>query len=138
MAILTNDGLNWFARYGLGISTTGFTLTARLFVNNFTPSVSSVTADFTECTIPSYVAVALVPSSWSGSSSGGLGQFAYPQLTWNFSAYAGPVQTLYGYYVTESVASKTLWADIGTPSYPVPLAGGQLNLTITFNDANLS
>ncbi len=137
MAILTNDGLDFFTRYGLGITTTPFTLAVRLFTNNIVVGVSSVTADFIECALAGYAVRLLVPSTWAGSTTAGLSQYGYPQLTWSFPAYGGPPVTIYGYFVTVSTTSKTLWCDVGTPAYNVPLAGGALNLTLSFNDANL-
>jgi hypothetical protein len=137
MAVITNDGLDFFTRYGLGITTAGFTLSLRLFINAATPSVSSITASFAECTLAGYAPITLIPSSWIGVTAGGLSQYGYPQQTWIFPSYIGPPQTIYGYFVTVSTTARTLWCDVGIPSYPVPLGGGSLNLTLSFNDANL-
>lgn len=88
-------------------------ITYRLFSNNYTPIVTSVIGDFTECTFPGYLpldavteAAASITGSEEALSLGG-------DLVWTRDNDIGAAQDAYGMYVTfvgNDSAQKLLFA----------------------------
>jgi hypothetical protein len=126
-----NTGIDYAANVFLK-RTAEVDLTARLYVNNYTPLVTSTAGNFTECTLTGYAALTLTPGSWSGSTSSGLATYTYPTITFTFSPYAGGT-TIYGYYVTIPGVTAVLAELFSTP-YAVPAGGGSLTLDVTYED----
>jgi hypothetical protein len=136
VAIFTNAGLDGLNQYILGLANVGPIYTVRLYVNNVVFQLTSVTAVFTECTLPGYAAIALNPLLWVGGTVAGLTTYTYPTLTWTFTPFAGPAQTVFGYYVTDQTGS-TDWGETAAVGFTVPITGGQLLLTPSWLDQNL-
>jgi hypothetical protein len=137
-AIFCDEGLTWLAQYMHGDTTNGrppgF---VRLFTNNFTPSESSVLANFTQMAGLAYSRAALAGTSWrvNVDTTSHVATGCYT-VGWNF--IAGTAQTVYGWYITDEVAgvpTRVMIAerlanpitDIGTIRLTVALT---LNITL--------
>lgn len=83
-------------------------LVLRLFKNNFTPSDSSVLADFTEADFPGYAAITLTGGSWT-TTPGAPSIATYAAQT--FTATASGSQTIYGYYITRTATGRVWMAE---------------------------
>jgi hypothetical protein len=81
----------------------------RLFVNDISPTVSSLPADFHEATFPGYAAQGLV--DWSAPTVSD-----HVATTTNVNALfertvTGIPQLVYGYYVTDASRTVLMWAE---------------------------
>lgn len=132
--LFLNDGIEFAAQLFLNLASPE-DLTVRLYDNNFTPTVTSVAADFDETTLTGYSNVTLDPGDWSGGVASGIASYTQPTLTFTFSPYAGGT-TIYGYFVTVPGVIGILAERFTTP-YAVPSAGGELTLDITYEDQKL-
>ena len=104
-----------------------------LFVNLKAPAHGDLLSQYTVCTLPGYAQVAINGALWVGGLSGpGIAFYTYPQITWNFGGNAGPQQTIYGYIVHDG--THPLYAELFPAPFPVPPAGGQLPLVLTWQD----
>ena len=110
-------------------------LTVRLYTNNITPAVTDTAASYTECALAGYANVTLTPANWAGGTAGGISSYAYPTLTFTFSAYAGGT-TIYGYFVTIPGVIGVL-AELFSVPYVVPPGGGSLTVDVTYTDRKL-
>lgn len=95
MIVITNDGLVIKLGYERGLLQT---LTLKLFVNDYVPVSTSVTADFTEATFSGYVAVAVDDWQAAGLVIDGLARTVEQvrEFTWDGT---GSPQDIYGYFV---------------------------------------
>lgn len=83
-------------------------LKLHLFTNNHAPAAADTIASYTECTDPSYAAVALTAANWTiVQITGPISQASYPQQTFTFTN----ATNVYGYYVTDSGSNKVIWAE---------------------------
>lgn len=89
-------------------------------------------ANYTECALAGYAAVALVPANWVGATAAGLATYDYPTITFTFNPYAGGT-TIYGYFVTIPGLVGVL-AELFSVPYVVPAGGGSLTIDITYED----
>lgn len=96
--VVTNSGeltiLQWMLRLA------GGNLTLHLYKNNYTPTATSTTGDFTECDFAGYAEVEMLRGTFSSAflNAGLVAEIAYPTQTFNF----GEDQTVFGYYLTDS------------------------------------
>jgi hypothetical protein len=104
-----------------------------LYVNIYSPTPVDTLAQYVLCTLPGYSAFGLNGGQWAGGIvSPGVAQFTYPLITFNFDAYGTPQQTVFGYVV--SMSGLVLYAELFPAPFPVPPAGGQLPLILTWTD----
>lgn len=109
----------------LGTTTSPVTITARLFTNNITPSVSDTLANYTEATFAGYASVNL--AGWSaaavashiGSTTAGNASFTITSGT----------QNIYGVYFTDPGNTK-FYGAVRDPSAPVTLDAANTNTYI--------
>ena len=132
--VFTNDGIDWAARTFLNLEAPN-DLTIRLYDNDYTPDATSEAADFDETALAGYSNITIDPNDWAGSAIGGVASYVLPTQTFTFSAYAGGT-TIYGYFITIPGVFAVLAERFATP-YPVPAAGGELTLDITYEDEKL-
>lgn len=86
-------------------------LTMRLYGNNFTPTPTSIAANFTEIVGGGYVAKALIFANWR-ITGGDPSEAQYLTLQkWTFTGPINPPGTIYGYYVTRNSDGKLMWAE---------------------------
>lgn len=108
------------------------TLSLRLYSNNYTPTETTTTANFTEVAGGGYARISLDPGDWiltSGDPTFGV----YAQRTFSFTGPTNAPGTVYGYYVVDSV-ERTLWAERFAPAVlPFsPIAGSSIRITPRF------
>lgn len=94
-------------------------LVLRLFKNNYTPSQTSVTSDFTEADFTGYSAITLLPSDWSITE--GTPSFAETAYKYFTSTANQSVQNIYGYYLT--------WVGSGRLFYSERFPSGATQIT---------
>lgn len=106
----------------------GYGKNQRLYVNDFTGGYDSVTADFTQCTLTGYAAVDLGLLSWTFTTGGGSAVGVPSPVVYTFSAYGGPLVTIYGVYWTGfgSDNNALVYSQRFDVPFVVPLAGGVL------------
>ena len=102
----------------------------KLYKNNYSPSGSTVVADFTEADFTNYVAKTVARGDWASPSTvSNKAESSVTAQTWT----CGPTgNTIYGYYVVGSTSGVCLWAEQFTVSR-VLVDGDILNLTPKFN-----
>ena len=83
-------------------------LRLKLYVNDKTPALGDVAADYTEMVGIGYMAKTLTAGNWS-YVPGTPTKAIYPQQVWTFQA-GGPIKA-YGYYVVQASDGKLLWAE---------------------------
>ncbi len=142
-AIVTNTAeilmlqllLNIVAQDG-GTPPTGGNRRLRLFSSNTTPTAATIIGELTETTIAGYSAITLTGTSWSTTTTAGVGLAFYSQQTFTFTTEA----TLYGYYVTTAdVSPQLIWVERFTDGpYELASGGGNVGVTprIKLNDKN--
>ncbi len=79
------------------LPTGGNNYTLFLFVNDVTPSDSTVLGDLTEPTGGGYSTKSLTAGNWTVSSSGGIPQGAYAKQTFTFNGPLDGAAQIYGY-----------------------------------------
>lgn len=82
----------------------------RLYSNDYTPSQTTVTGDFVECTFGGYAARTLTRSLWNAAvtvSNKAEASYGTTSVAWT----ASNSQVCYGYYMVGSNSSVTLWAE---------------------------
>ena len=134
-AVITTLGLVPLTASALGKTAIG-TLSVHLFVNNITPDITFINITATEMTMSGYAAINLTPASWSITSTGGICTATYPSIT--FSMTTSTSQTIFGYWIKDSVSGLGIWADTISPSFTVPGSGGSFTLNLTLQDLNCS
>lgn len=137
MAVFSDTGLDRINDY-LIQGSAGFSLTLRLYTNNYVPNFGSNLLNFIE--VPpgmGYVPFNFIPANWVGGATAGLYQAAYPPITFSFSAYAGPVISVYGYYVTDMTSGDQIVAELAAAPYAIPNSGGSIIMTPTWIMTNL-
>jgi len=106
-----------------------------LFTNNVTPTVDSVTGDFTD---PVHASLASQAATGWGAAALGVadvGQAVATPLTW--TNLSGGTVNLYGFYVTDGITGAFLFA-ARFDSAPQPLLNNQaLILTPQFQDTTI-
>lgn len=142
-AIITNTAeilmlkfiVNILAQDG-GAPSSGGDRRLRLYKNDIDPTAVSVIGDLTEATEAGYAFIALTGTSWSTTTTSGVGLAFYSQRTFTFTTAA----TLYGYYVTTAeVSPQLLWVQRFTDGpYTLASGGGEVGVTpqLAFNDQN--
>jgi hypothetical protein len=85
-------------------------LDLRLFKNNHTPVDTDTEADYTEADFIGYATELLVAGNWTFTPGDpALASYA-PNVIFTSTA-GGQSQTIYGYYVTQRLSGKLLWAE---------------------------
>lgn len=115
-------------QFALGYATPG-NQTLKLFTNNITPSDTDVAASYTVMSGQGYADITLTKSSWSVTSSAGVGTAVYGQQTWTFTA-GGPT-IVYGYYIVDSTTGLLLWSELFNSPKTIANAGDQIQITPT-------
>lgn len=113
----------------------GATLKAMLFVNDVTPSATSVLADFTEPTFPGYTAGGQALVYGSPATNGtGQGAMTATKLTWTCSGGGAPEDVL-GYVIYNDSTGKVWKAErMDTPATMAD-SGDKIELTDTMLQA---
>jgi len=109
-----------------------------LFVNNITPSDTSVLSDFTEMTTHGYTALIIPRAGWTVASVDGTITATNIQSTFTFTYNSTSGDTVvYGYYITTNDGTeKILWADVLDSSFMVSSTGQQLKVIPTITIQN--
>lgn len=94
----------------------------RLFSNNFTPTLNSVYADFTECTFTGYASITISlfdPAGWY--SQGAAVQYANPTGVFSTASPYTVGEVVYGWYISEGVSPLFICG--GLFATPIPMVG---------------
>jgi hypothetical protein len=132
--ILSDDVIDLRARWTLGKVVTQPGLHLHLFVNAPTITAATVLSDFAECAAPGYTPEDLVPSDWTGSTSGGVAAYAYPAITFTFTGPGVGPETIHGHYFTDDLDTLFLWGKTWDVDYPIPTLGGSVTITPSWED----
>ena len=81
----------------------------RLYSNDVTPSNTTTTASFVECTGGGYSEKLILPGDWV-ITQGDPSNAESPELTWTFTGAPTPAPGLYGYYIVDA-SNVLLWAE---------------------------
>ena len=101
----------------------------KLFTNDYTPDDTTVLSDMEEAAGSGYAQKTLVPGSWVITNPGDA-QAAYAKQDFVLSG----AMTVYGYYITDSPATKILAVErFSDGPYIVPAGGGTVSVTPTLN-----
>lgn len=102
-----------------------------LFTNNIQYGIDLSLADLTECALAGYARQ--IPAGGTAVITIGAQEqlVTYLPLTFTFAPYVAPQVTIYGWFTTESVTSRLSGFRLLSPSFAVPLGGGNLNVTLT-------
>ena len=104
-------------------------LVLRLFKNNFTPSNSSVLADFTEADFTGYSALTLTGGSWT-TTQGDPTTGVYAQQAFTGT---GTAQTVYGYYLTRTSSGRVWYYQRFESALSIGLSTPSIRITPTLN-----
>lgn len=134
-ATLTDAGLDWIGKVALGIIP-GEGLLVLLCNDASSLGTAMTFGDAVPSTLPGATIQPIVPASWFDGSGPGAGDFAYPLLTWTFTASPSG-ETLVGYVVYSGVSNTVIWFDTFDIPQDVPPTGGvaYLNLELTTQNA---
>ena len=132
--VLTNDLLAVLAETALGQEAGGWALELGLFVNAYTFSVTSTYADLVECTAPGYPAFPLVPTSWTGATTGGLAGYSYPTITFTFQGPGTPAQVIQGHFLRVVGGQVLPWGLTWATPFSIPAGGGIVQVNLTWQD----
>lgn len=88
----------------------------RLYQNNHTPVDTDTEADYTEATFIGYAAIAIDAAQWV-FTPGDPAQAVYPTVHFESTA-GGQNQFIYGYYITQRMSGKLLWAELFADNDP--------------------
>jgi hypothetical protein len=135
-AVLTFAGAEYLLDVQLGRVTPVTDFYCRLFVNSWFPARNDTITDYTECTLPEYAAVDMVPDSWIPVDHPPEATRTYSTMVFNFAANGGGV-TIYGFYLTEASGEIVIWAEAFQEPLSVPSLGTTLPLSVTWNDRGL-
>lgn len=115
----------------VGRSTTPPDWRARLFVNNFTPSLTMTAADFVEASFGGYQSSTLDRGAWSSPAAvAGRSQVVYGTDPLAWTVTSSP-QTVYGYYIVDALTGDVQWAE----RFAVPrvlAVGDQIQIDLVF------
>lgn len=132
--IIPNAGKIWWATWAIQSTSTPENLTLRLFTNDFTPSSSSTSTSFTECTMTGYSAVTLSRSSWGTPAIVNGAAVSTYGGSISFSCTGGSGATCYGWYVLGGTHTTTCMMASRFDLPFVFTSGTTLNLTLTFGE----
>ena len=132
-AVLTVVGARYLLSVQLGIISLRVNSFLRLFTNNITPQESDVLSMYTECTLPGYHYVEMLPRNWTLNTAIREATYAYATATFTFTANGGGV-TLYGYMLTNADGGVLLWAEAFPNPVPVPAMGGDIDVQVIWTD----
>lgn len=103
-------------------------LWCRAFVNNLTPSPSTVAGDFSECAASGYTAVDVGWSGWSvGNVSSGVNTATNSPFLWVIT----DAVTIYGIYFVDT-AGTLMWSQRFDDTIVLGGLGGTIQITPTF------
>jgi hypothetical protein len=125
------------------------TLLLKLYYNDATPNAFSTLSSFSECgfsgdpptpngSFPGYTNATITNSNWVVATPVGAtyAEAGYGEQTFTFNAYTS-AQTVFGYYVTDTL-NNLLWAERFTNApFTLPPAGGTIAVTLTINLENV-
>jgi hypothetical protein len=130
--VITTEGANYYAQVILNIREAA-DLDVLLFVNDWTPTAEDTTGNYTECTWPGYSLFSLTASEWTGGAAGGVANYSYPLLTFNFDPSGQVQQSIFGYYVVADTGELLYAEKFGAP-FPIPPEGGSIPLLLFWTD----
>jgi hypothetical protein len=131
MAVVVSHHLVYYIDRLLFGQTTYVPWFVDLFTNVLVPNCLTDLSAYDICDLPGYSTFALNGNSWSivGQPNECIAEYQYPQITYNFDAYAGGV-TIFGYVVSDG--TNVLYSELFPAPYPIPPAGGELPLVLLF------
>lgn len=110
-------------------------VTLRLYQNNYTPISTSVLADFTIATFSGYADE--TPSFGSATPISGVMTITDSSQR-NFTHNTGGTSnTVYGYYVVDTLAGKVLWAERFSASILMQNDGDLVGITLALTAASV-
>jgi len=112
------------------------TLTMRLYKNNYTPVDASILTDFTEANFSGYAAVGITMGSPSEVSNKAKSVATAPAVYTHNGG--GTANTIYGYYIHDTVLNQLMWAERFGSSQIMTNNGDQISVTavLTFDSEN--
>lgn len=114
------QGLTQWAGTGLGIKDWLNSLTLRLFVNAWTPTVSDGNGNYTEATFPGYAAQNT--TTWNPPGLDGNNNLQYDGPAVSNTSTGGSLDTVYGYYLTDG-SGNVVFAEAASVGFPMSVAG---------------
>lgn len=106
-------------------------LVLRLFKSDTTPADGHTEADYTEADFTGYSAINLTAANWTWTT-GDPSSIGFAQQTFTSSA-GSQNQPVYGYYVTQAVSGKLVWAErFGDGPYTIVNDGDAIKVTPAF------
>lgn len=124
---ITTAGKEVVLKYLTGNVSTTEALKLKLFTNNYTPTPSASSLDFTEATGGGYVEKTLTTSAWVFSN----GIATCPSQLWTFTA---PVGNVYGFYLVRSTSGDVVAAERFTSGpYNVSNDGDTITVNLALN-----
>jgi len=125
---ITTEGKHIVLKYLVGNVATTEGLLLKLFTNNFTPTASSSSIDFTEVgSIGGYTAKTLTTSAWTFLN----GIAACPPQLWTFT---GSIGNIYGYYLVRATTGDIVAAERFTSGpFNITANGDTLTVNISLN-----
>lgn len=132
----SNDWKLQVLRWKVGLRSDDPVHTLHLFVNDFTPSASSVVDDFTECALNGYAQAVLNPADWTVSLTGSSGLAEHPGHVFHFDGPGLPATTVYGWYLKDEGTGlqKIAWSRRLDTPYVVPSIGGSMAVTLNLTE----
>jgi len=103
------------------------TIVMRLYQNNYTPVDASVLTDFTEATFSGYSAQGLTMGSPVEVANKAVSTATTPCVFTHNGG--GTANTIYGYYIHETVLNQLLWAERFGSSQIMTNNGDQISVT---------
>jgi hypothetical protein len=96
----------------------------KLFTNDYTPTESDTTSDYTEASVTGYSDLTLTIGAWNIATIGATSWATYAEQTFNLS---GAV-TVYGYHVTDLSGATLIWAERATSAFAFTASGGEMKV----------
>lgn len=126
VALIPDEGMKLYLDKMNSVGALSFQL--KLFQNNFTPSKSSVFANFTEATFSGYTAQTV---TFSGSTvTANVASIAAAAITFTRSIGATS-NTIYGWYLTDSISSKVFACNLLATPKAMTTNGDGISVTLT-------
>jgi hypothetical protein len=135
MTLVIQDGGLTNKLEGLRTKWNAAAVKMHLYSNNFTPLVTSVLGDFTECTFAGYAAQDII--TWGAAAvAAHIGKITAAPNVFTRST-TGAAQNVYGYYVTDAANAVLEWGELD-PAGPrvVTSAGDSVTVTAVMQDQN--
>lgn len=103
-------------------------LTARAFVNDFTPTTASVAGNFIEASGGGYAAIALNAADYTVEIVGDIATMTHAPIVFTFTGGLTDAASIYGCYITDSTG-VVIFAQRAAVSFTPDAAGEQYGAT---------